>query len=84
VSEKTLIVFTFFATKKEKQTNILQIQNETCLVVKPSRTSAHNRFLDSCYCCTLANTNSVNEGTLWAAALQAAKLRILLPLRSDL
>lgn len=80
--EKNLIVFTFFAIKKnQKQTNILQTQNQTCLVTKTSRTSAHKGF----YILAHSVIHTVNEGTLWAAALQAAKLCIfLLPLRSYL
>lgn len=76
--EKNLIVFTFFAIKKktkQKQTNILQTQNQTCLVTKTSRTSAHKSFY---ILGTPAHSliHTVNEGTLWPAALQAAKLCI--------
>lgn len=75
--EKNLIVFTVFAIKKQKQkqTNILQTQNQTCLVTKTSRTSAHKGFY---ILAPPAHSliHIVNEGTLWAAALQTTKLCI--------
>lgn len=69
--EKNLIVFTLFAIKKQKQkqTNILQTQNQTCLVTKTIRTSAHKGFY---ILATPAHSliHTVNEGTLWAATFK--------------